>query len=370
MTAQRLIIDNKVRDEPFGLASLDHFQYHDGEAVDPQIVLEPTLSLYCLDHPNQRAIFVATPAEVNLSAAPFYFQAQYDAALHLVAVSYDALHALARTVEIDHRRIIFVYSTGRCGSTLISHALNQGAGVYSFAEADALTQLVAIRAFDGSNDASVRQLIEDCTTVMCAATRGTGATTWAFKPRSYAVELSDLVYQSFPTARVVFLYRNAVGWVQSFVRAFSLTQDRAAWVQEFYRDLIPSVGAYTATHSDQMPLMALFACAWASTMQRCRDLQREDVALFCARYEDMKVAPRPVVAAMLRYCDVSVRHGGDLDDVLAQDSQAGTTASQAQAQQSGARLSEQDIADFTRYLHQVAPDLTPDMILPQTYHPA
>src|SRR5690349_1366224 len=172
MLAQQLIIERKVRDDPFGMASLDHFQYREGEAVDPRLVVEQsTISLYCLDHENQRAIFVETPPDVNLSHAPFYFQTQYDTAQRLIAVPYATLHALARDVHIEPTRIIMVYSTGRCGSTLISHALSQADGVYSFAEPDALTQLVSLRAFDGSNDAEVSALIHDCTKIMCAATR-------------------------------------------------------------------------------------------------------------------------------------------------------------------------------------------------------
>ena len=86
---------------------------------------QPTVSLYCLDHANQRALFVDTPPEVDLLQAPFYFIAQYQAAQRLIAVPYATLHALAREVELDPQRIILFYSTGRCGSTLFSHVLNQ-----------------------------------------------------------------------------------------------------------------------------------------------------------------------------------------------------------------------------------------------------
>src|SRR3954451_21795919 len=192
MDAQRLIIERKIRDKPFGLASLEHFEYREAEQVDPRIVVtQPTISLYCLDHDNQRAIFVETPPDVDLSQAPFYFQAQYDAAQSLIAVSYDTLHALADDVALDPARIILVYSTGRCGSTVVSRVLSQADGVYSFSEPDALTQLVAFRECDRSNDPLVSTLVRDCTKIMCAATQSGGASAWAFKFRSYVVELSD-----------------------------------------------------------------------------------------------------------------------------------------------------------------------------------
>ena len=57
---------------------------------------------------------------IDLLQAPFYFIAQYEAAQRVIAVPYDTFHALARKIEIDPKRILLFYSTGRCGSTLFS----------------------------------------------------------------------------------------------------------------------------------------------------------------------------------------------------------------------------------------------------------
>lgn len=54
MEAYELIIDSKVKTNAFDIVSLDDFQTHTGESIDPQLVLEkPNISLYCLDHANQ-----------------------------------------------------------------------------------------------------------------------------------------------------------------------------------------------------------------------------------------------------------------------------------------------------------------------------
>ena len=82
MQAYELTIDAKVKPNPFNIVSADDFQVQIGRAIDPHVVLEqPNLSLYCLDPANQRALFVDTPPEVDLLQAPFYFIAQYEAAL-------------------------------------------------------------------------------------------------------------------------------------------------------------------------------------------------------------------------------------------------------------------------------------------------
>ena len=56
MQAYELTIDAKNKTNPFNIVSPDDFQVHTGHALDPHVVLEqPNLSLYCLDHANQRA---------------------------------------------------------------------------------------------------------------------------------------------------------------------------------------------------------------------------------------------------------------------------------------------------------------------------
>lgn len=73
MGAQRLIIEGKKRVNPIVPVSLNDFAYHRGDAIDSTVVLQqPPISLYCLDHHNQQAIFVETPSDVDLSQAPFY----------------------------------------------------------------------------------------------------------------------------------------------------------------------------------------------------------------------------------------------------------------------------------------------------------
>ncbi|HSH78164.1 MAG TPA: hypothetical protein VLA19_06495 [Herpetosiphonaceae bacterium] len=87
MGAQRLSIEAKRRENPIALVRLDDFEYREGGNVDPKIVVgQPTVSLYCLDHDSRRAIFVETPPDVDLSQAPFYYQAQYEAAILILPI--------------------------------------------------------------------------------------------------------------------------------------------------------------------------------------------------------------------------------------------------------------------------------------------
>ncbi len=374
MGAARLTIDAKVRNYPTEIANLSHFQYHEGEAIDARAVVEePTISLYCLDHANQRAIFVETPADSDLARAPFYYQAQYDAAKALIAVAYDTLHQLASDVVVDPHRISLLYSVGRCGSTLVSRALSQADGIYSFSEPDVFTQLSAGRAADGSNDAQVSSLTRDCMNIMCAAAQSGGATAWSFKFRSVGVELGDIIYRSFPEAKVIFLYRHADGWAKSAARAYRIYDIGVPAGQPRttarYARLNPAIRAYMATHTTLSPIEIL-SWMWVSRMDRCLDLQQLGVPMFCMRYEDVQAVPRQMLSAMFAYCGLTVQDATRIAHVVAQDSQAGTSLSQATLQDSTKILREADLVELHGLIQQFSPRLTPNIVVPHTFRPA
>ena len=252
----------------------------------------------------------------------------------------------------------------------MSRALSRADGVASLSEPDVFTQLVALRAFDHSNDATIGALLADCTKIMAAACRSRGATATAFKFRSYVIEVSDLLYRAFPEARVVFLYRDAETWARSVYRALGIgAADAAPPDQQIHRTLIPLVAAYATTHATPISAPELLACLWVSTMERCLELQRQDVTMFCARFDDLQAAPREVIEALLAYCGCVVADRAKLDEVLARDSQAGTLIAQTKARQSARDLTDHDIDELKRLIRHYSPGLEPSMFVEQTYRP-
>jgi hypothetical protein len=366
MQAYELTIEAKVKAAPFAIVAAEDFQVQTERAIDPHVVLEqPTLSLYCLDHANGRALFVDTPPEVDLLRAPFYFIAQYQAAQRLIAVPYASLHALAGAVEIDPQRIILLYSTGRCGSTLLSHVLNQNPAVASFSEPDVFSQLVMLRTAGLSDDAQITTLLYDCLMIMCGNARQHGFEHWAFKFRSYVLSVSDLLYQALPAAKLLFLYRNALTWARSFSGAFGASDAamEQRLVHDGFRYMIPSVNNYLQTHTQAMRWIEYLAHMWVSTMQDSRWLQQHGAALACARFEDLKAAPQTVIQELLIHCGLPLPAPDRLARVLAADSQAGTVGAQDRAAPVR-RLTEADLADLDRIIRELDATLAPDTTLP------
>ena len=364
MQAYEMIIDSKVKSSPFAIVSAEDFQVHTGHPLDPHVILEqPTFSLYCLDHANRRALFVDTPPDIDLLRAPFYFIAQYEAAQRLIAVPYNTLHALAREVELDPQRIILFYSTGRCGSTLLSHVLNLNPAIVSFSEPDVFSQLVMLRTAGQSNDAEITSLLCDSLMIMSANARQQGFQSYAFKFRSYVLSVSDLLYQAMPTAKLLFLYRNALTWARSFSGAFgsSDAELEARLVKYGFRYMIPSINIYLKTHA-HISWLEYLAYMWVSTMQDSRWLQQQGAALACARFEDLKATPQAVIQSLLTHCGLRMPDPDQLARVLAKDSQAGTVG--AQDREKPVRgLTDAELTELDHIIRQLDPGLAPDTIL-------
>jgi len=364
MQAYELIIDSKVKSDPFAIVSAGDFQTHTGQNLDPHIILEqPNVSLYCLDQANQQALFVDTPPEIDLLQAPFYFIAQYEAARRLIAVPYDTLHALAREVEIDPQHIILFYSTGRCGSTLFSHVLNLNSALVSFSEPDVFSQLVMLHTAGQGSAEEITTLLCDSLMIMSANARRQGFQYYAFKFRSYVLSLSDLLYQALPQARILFLYRNALTWARSFSGAFGAADNQLEerLVNYGFRYMIPSVNAYLQTH-DHISWLEYLACMWVSTMQDGRWLQQQGAALACARFEDLKATPQSVIESLLTHCGLPMPDPDQLAEVLAKDSQAGTVGAEYRAKPVRI-LSDTELAKLSHIIRRLDSGLAPDTIL-------
>src|SRR4051812_23610977 len=131
-------IQARRRPFPGAPATARDFETRPTGTIPAQRILDDaTLSLYAADPATRELLFVRTPPEVYPLRAPFFYITQYEEATEVVSIPYETALALANTVALDASRLVFVYSIGRCGSTLVSAALGAVEGSASFSEPDA-----------------------------------------------------------------------------------------------------------------------------------------------------------------------------------------------------------------------------------------
>ena len=89
MQATTFDIIGRPRSEAFELTSIHDFDLREvGEISAENILNSQHITLYSLDFENERAVFVETPPEIDLSHAPFYFLAQFDTAIRVLTLPF------------------------------------------------------------------------------------------------------------------------------------------------------------------------------------------------------------------------------------------------------------------------------------------
>ena len=352
MIAYKLQIDAKTKARPFDVVSPSDFATSGKESFNPMMILsDPSYTLYCLDHTNKQILFVKTPPDINLLEAPCYFIAQYEAAEQVIAVPYETLHTLAQSVSVDPHQIIFFYSTGRCGSTLMSHVMNLSESVVSYSEPDVFSQLVKLHTARLCSDDEIVTLLHDTVMVMAMNAHLQGYHYISFKFRSYILSISELLYQAIPSARNLFMYRDALTWAQSFSRAFGTSDEglKANMEGEVFRYMIPMVNDHLVKNDNKIRWTEYLAYMWLEAMQNGRKLQQRDAMLAQASFEALQENPHAVIRAMLTDCGLPLPSADALEQVLGRDSQSGTMGARNKVEPARS-LSDSELAEIAEII--------------------
>jgi Sulfotransferase family len=291
-----------------------NFVLQDGGAVPVETVLDPQIDLYCLDDRSSCALFAELPDGVDPAGTPFFYLTQYQEAKRLFAVPYETLHALAD--DLPDPSLTVVWSTGRCGSTLLSRALAEIEGVRSLSEPDVLNDILMLRHWEP--DRAYDRLLRSCIRLL-----GRDARTLALKPRGGAVHLAGLVHETFPSAHHLFLHRQLERWMDSMHAGFTPTLPAKRSLPTFLRYL-HATAPLLASFGRRPTLPEQYALTWLSVMDGHTAARAAGVPMLDVRYEDLVAAPRDTLQSLLTWCELPT---ADLDTLLATwavDSQSGT----------------------------------------------
>lgn len=342
-----LEIEQRCKPNPLATAAPEDFAVRPGGSAEPDLVLQTAhLTPYCLDDMHRRVLFVETPAEVDIAAHPFLYQAQYEQARRLLVVPYATLIALAEALPAPRVPLVLIHSQGRSGSTLLSKAFQQVGVVSSLSEPDIYTQAVAIRAQDRTRDAELTGLMAATTRLLFKPACAGDAVLWVLKFRSFCIEVADLLDGGFGQVRNIFLYRDLRPWMVSTARAFGGGDLDVAEAVRALRPYVPLLGPFADERgSEGMTGPELATLMWLSTMQRFVELARQGQSLHTVRYEQMAAHPAETLGALFRYIGIDEALVGAAQAAFERDAQEGTLLSRAAVSERGyTGLSEDDWA--------------------------
>ena len=361
---------NRTPDPTF--AKLEDFDYQEGEIVDPLTIIKNTnISLYCLDLENQRAIFVETPLDIELSQAPFFYQSQYDHAQKLIAIPFSELPQLLESIE-PIKNLVIIYSVGRCGSTLLSKVFNQVDTVLSLSEPDVFSQIVGMRNPDGSNDNEIAALLKICLYLIGKPISKKPQSHCVIKLRSFCIELGDLIATVLPDAKVIFLYRNLEEVIKSSMRAYTIMNSLLPTIEQnidLYSRFIPLLKDY-ANDIDFTDSNAIdfYTIMWLSAMQCYLKLYQKNMASFAILYEDLVADRESIITSIFKYCGLPIAEVSHACSVFNKDAQKGSNLSQETTRNN--KINEPDILEIRQKIAKLLdkhPQIkTSDFIVPGT----
>jgi hypothetical protein len=355
---------------PSHLRGIESFRLREiGELPTGEILENPRISLYGLDFENRRAVFVETPADVNLSQAPFYFVTQREKATRVLTIPFETMIQLAQSVTVDDDRLIFIYSVGRCGSTLASQIFAQIPGVINISEPDALTQLVVARNAKAHNEDDLVALLKATICLLC---KTPVETAWAIKGRSFEIELGDWLHRLYPQARNLFLYRHAETWLRSGLRAYGRdveetgeeSRSREKQRRELLGPLVPAIAQYDP--KQPLPHAGSLALMWLSAMERYVQYCSMGIEMLAIRYASWRSAPRQTAEAMLDCCRCRPADMTAVYETLNRDAQAGTHLSRETLEQRERVITELELEELHWHLQHHALIHDADFQVPNT----
>lgn len=348
MRAQAFDIASRHRKHPNKVPSPSDFELVAAGDVDASSILDdPTCSLYCLDRKGGRALFVQTPRGSDLHQEAFLYQAQHREATRVFALDNAAFIQAAQERGGPRENVVFVYSVGRCGSTLLSRAFHRFDSITSLSEPDAPIQLL-----DADTDPAAALLLQSAVRLLCKDDGRKQAAHYVIKFRAEGTKLIRALHQQFPASRAMFLYRNGPDVVRSFIRAF--------------HPLPAAVAGY------QEDPVAFFVRYWQASMEDYLAAYNQGVPMQAFRYEDLVDDPRAVFGEIARWCGTPLEGLDAACSAFAEDSQEGSNL----ARQSVDAKDGFDLGSREQLAARVAAVLAnhpllhnPDVTLPGTWLP-
>lgn len=325
-----------------------------------ELISRPSISLYCIDPISGNVLLTETPEGLDIAAATFVYEAQYRYAVKVHSASINDLLAAAQELPLP-ANTLFLHSTGRCGSTLLAKAL-AGSGVATFSEPDIFTQLALLGRPSQQEDIAAIQVLYECFVRFFGRGRDGPL---AFKLRSTSCDHADYLAAALPSAKSLFLYRDAVSVARSYARVTGRkleswhlsSEERQAW------SVLVSI---LRERSDPVSGYDLMAALWAGPVVRYLESYDSGIWLGAINYTDLLTDPTRLLAWLLNA--LGMERGIEVPTTFAVHSQEGTHLDPQSA--SLEPDLERDLTSplfverIVNSLQAFNPMLSPDMVLP------
>jgi hypothetical protein len=352
-------IAGRTRTNATRIVGLDDFRLEElatREDLCAAVAERPNVTPYCLDHKNRRMVFVETPLEVDVSNAPLFYRAQYEAATRLIAIPYDLVHEIAARMPAQFQELVCLYSVGRCGSTLMSNIWRSFNDTYSLSEPDVFTDINYRRGAGHLTHQDAILLLGSAVRLFNRLPIPRRRLVIKFRPQ--CTGLAELMRRLQPTASFVFMYRNALDCIDSRIRVFGeQSLPEHVFRQTFsYAQSQPQV--YERLRRLAQPLLIWLVCV--HNYLRMREC---GVPLVAFKYEELLRNPTDSMARLFAHCGAADASVEQACSAMTEDAHAGTLLARNTG---GLRTLSSEDFEFLRAFFAEHIRFAPDATLPGT----
>jgi hypothetical protein len=199
------------------------FETHYLGTCDPDDEIVTRSAPYAICFEAERVLSVVYDSREELLEATFVYQHQRESAKTLVSIPYEVLPDVAWDVTPATAAPCLLFSTGRCGSTLLSKLMG-ALGLPSLSEPDVLTAyLMALPV--ASEQPGLDHIREVFGFVIAGLLNAAGSRTGVLKFRAQTNYMADQLMASLPQAHGLMLVRDIDPWASSLYRTFSFSPE-------------------------------------------------------------------------------------------------------------------------------------------------
>ncbi|XP_035659802.1 uncharacterized protein LOC118404668 [Branchiostoma floridae] len=308
--------------------------------------------VYSLDFDQRVLGLVKVQEGIDIRKAPFLYQAQRENAEELLLLPFSALPEVAEALTGTQSMVqnMFLYNTGRCGSTLMCKAMDVLNDVQAVSEPDVfhvIIEHVCARDVLTSDEREEIIMLLRCSVFLlnfCFQQQDPSKTVICYKFRSEVIFIADLLQKATPEAKTIFMYRDLPGFLDSCLNlVFNGSYWRYLFDTTFRLDVLfrvptlkiespffkfsvehPRMITCPVTHGVHF----VFVTFWIMQMQKAFDLTQEDSGIqVCLTFNQLLEHKERMVLKVLQKLDVDVPSDFDsskIREIFGVDSQKGS----------------------------------------------
>ncbi|CAH1263922.1 Hypp2798 [Branchiostoma lanceolatum] len=200
-------------------------------------------SVYTIDWAQEVLVLIRHVDGVDLKAGPIFFVAQKRSATEVLCIPLEKLQAVATAVadKVANVQKIFIFLTGRCGSTLMTRLVESTSVAQAVSEPHVFTDIcMALHQLKQSSQRGQSPIPRSCPTVLSSkeftiALLRNLCTVMNYnllmsdprcrdvifyKLKMDVILMADLIAGAFPSAKTIFMYRNGLEFTESLARLY------------------------------------------------------------------------------------------------------------------------------------------------------